>query len=311
MSAEIWAIGGGKGGTGKSFLASGLAMYLAGIGKKVTLIDADLGGANLHSIIKMEKPAATLSDFFERKVSLESISQETAIPNLRLVIGDIRTLSPDTIKYGQRVKLYRHIRNMTDDYVVIDLGAGSGLNTLDTFLLADKMITITVPEITSIDNLYHFLKKALFRKLNVFLADHHLKDAAKNTWRTRDENDIRTIKHLVDHFKTISPEVCAMLDSEFSQLNIYVVVNQVRHTPHNHIGPSVKSVIMKYFGVPAHYAGSISYDNSLWKYMDSGEPYFGLTSTATIMEEVGNIAWNLMENKQVKLLDISTEARYE
>jgi len=307
MNAEIWAIGGGKGGTGKSFLASGLAMYLAGIGKKVTLIDADLGGANLHTILKMEKPAATLSDFFERKVSLESISQETEIPNLRLVTGDIHTLSPDTIKYGQRVKLYRHIKSMTDDYVVIDLGAGSNLNTLDTFLLADKMITITVPEITSIDNMYHFLKKALFRKLNVFLADHNLKDAAKNTWRTRDENDIRTIKHLVDHFKTISPEVCNMLDNEFSRLNIYVVVNQVRHTPHSHIGSSIKSVIMKYFGVPAYYAGSISYDNSLWKYMDRGEAFFGMTSTAAIMEEIGNIAWNLMENKQVKLSDISSE----
>ncbi|MDQ1352384.1 MAG: flagellar biosynthesis protein FlhG [Acidobacteriota bacterium] len=307
MSAEIWAIGGGKGGTGKSFLASGLAMYLAGIGKKITLIDADLGGANLHTILKVEEPTATLSDFFERKVSLESISQETKIPNLRLVIGDIRTLNPDSIKYGQRVKLYRHITSMPDDYVIIDLGAGSGLNTLDTFLLADKMITITVPESTSIDNLYHFLKKALFRKLNVFLADHHLKDAAKNTWRKREENDIRTIKHLVDHFKKISPEVSNLLENEFSHIEINVVVNQVRHTPHSHIGQSVKSVIIKYFGVSAHYAGAISYDDSLWKYMDRGEPYFGLTSDRTIMEEVGNIAWNLMEKKQVKLSDISAE----
>ncbi|HLP60516.1 MAG TPA: AAA family ATPase [Candidatus Deferrimicrobium sp.] len=307
MSAEIWAIGGGKGGTGKSFLASGLAMYLAGIGKKITLIDADLGGANLHSILKMEKPAATLSDFFERKVSLDSISQETGIPNLRLVIGDIHTLSPDTIKYGQRVKLYRHIKSMTDDYVLIDLGAGSGLNTLDTFLLADKMITITVPEITSIDNLYHFLKKALFRKLNVFLADHDLKDAAKNTWRSRSESDIRTIKHLVDHFKTISPEVHEMLVKEFSNFAIYVVVNQVRNIPHSQIGPSIKSVIMKYFGVSAHYAGAITYDSSLWQYLDDKESYFNLPTFAVIREEVGKIACNLMENKEVKLTDISTE----
>jgi flagellar biosynthesis protein FlhG len=307
MSAEIWAIGGGKGGTGKSFLASGLAMYIAGIGKKVTLIDADLGGANLHTILKMEEPKATLSDFFERKISLASVSQETGIPNLRLVIGDISTLNPDSIKYGQRVKLYRHIKSMSDDYVIIDLGAGSSLNTLDMFLLADKMITITVPETTSIDNLYHFLKKALFRKLNVFLADHNLKDAAKNAWRSRQEKDIRTIKHLVDHFKKISPQVGALLDNEFSHIDVYVVVNQVRHSPHSHIGPSIKSVVMKYFGVTAHYAGAVSYDNSLWQYMDRGEPYFGLNADAAVMEEVGSIAWNLMENKQVKLSDISAE----
>jgi flagellar biosynthesis protein FlhG len=297
MSTEIWAIGGGKGGTGKSFLASGLAMYLAGIGKKITLIDADLGGANLHSILKMEKPTSTLSDFFDKKISLESISQETRIPNLRLVVGDIHTLSPDTIKYGQRIKLYRHIKTMKDDYVLIDLGAGSGLNTVDTFLLADKMITITVPEITSVDNLYHFLKKVLFRKLNMFLADHDLKDAAKNTWRNRAEKDIRTIKHLVDYLKKISPEVGQMLDREFANFAIYVVVNQVRHSPHNQIGPSIKSVIMKYFGVPAHYAGSISYDHSLWKFIDQNEAYVGLPALKDIQQEIGNIACNLMENK--------------
>lgn len=307
MSSEIWAIGGGKGGTGKSFLASGLAIYLAGIGKKVTLIDADLGGANLHSILKMEKPVYTLSDFFDKKVSLDHISQETGIPNLRLVIGDIHTLFPDTIKYGQRVKLYRNIKHITDDYVLIDLGAGSGLNTLDMFLLADKMVTVTVPEITSIDNLYHFLKKALFRKLNVFLADHHLKDAAKNTWRTRSENNIRTIKHLVDHFKTISPDVCELLANEFSNFTIHIVVNQVRHAPHIQIGPSIKSVIIKYFGVNTHYVGSISYDNSLWKFMDQGESYFGVNTSNAIMEEIRRIAWNLIENKDARLADISTE----
>ena len=67
MSAEIWAIGGGKGGTGKSLITSGLAIYLADIGKKVTLIDADLGGANLHSILKIIKPKHSLTDFFEKK----------------------------------------------------------------------------------------------------------------------------------------------------------------------------------------------------------------------------------------------------
>lgn len=307
MSAEIWAIGGGKGGTGKSFLASGLAVYLAGIGKKVTLIDADLGGANLHSILKVEKPEHSLTDFFENKVPLKNIIQETGMPNLQLVIGDIRTLSPDSIKYGHRLKLYRHIKNISGDYVVMDLGAGSSLNTLDPFLLADKMVTITVPEIASIDNLYHFLKKVLFRKLNVFLADHQLKNAAKKAWRNREEHEIRTIKHLIDHFKKISGEASEMLENEFSHFSIHVVVNQVRHDPHRHLGTSIKSVIMKYFGIHAYFAGHISYENSLWQYVDQPEPVFNMTAAYPLMEEIRAIAQNLMENKQIKLSDISME----
>jgi MinD-like ATPase involved in chromosome partitioning or flagellar assembly len=51
--------------------------------------------------------------------------------------------------------LYRHIKNLSGDYVLLDLGAGSGHNTIDTFLIADKMIVVTQPEITAIENLYN------------------------------------------------------------------------------------------------------------------------------------------------------------
>lgn len=307
MSVEIWAIGGGKGGSGKSFLTSGLAMYLASIGKKVTVIDADLGGANLHSILKINKPQHSLTDFFERRVPLSEIIEDTNVPNLRLVIGDIRSLSPDNVKYSQRLKLYRHIRIISGDYVLIDLGAGSALNTLDTFLLADKLVTVTLPELTSIDNLYLFMKKVIFRKLNMFLAEHNLKNAAKKAWQNRDENNLKTIKHLVDHFKGISGEVSTLLDKEFSTFNTNVVVNQVRHDPHRHIGASIKSVIIKYFGIHAFYAGSIRYNDTLWKYLDKNEPFLRLDDGQPLMEEIAAIARNLMADTQVKLTEIPGE----
>ena len=309
MSVEIWAIGGGKGGSGKSFLTSGLAMYLAGIGKKVTLIDADLGGANLHTILKIKKPEHSLTDFFEQKVPLSDIIEETGIPNLKLVIGDIRTLMPDSVKYSQRLKLYRHIKCISGDYVLIDLGAGSSLNTLDTFLLADKMITITLPEITSIDNLYHFLKKVLFRKLNDFLADHQLRDAAKDAWKNREADNIKTIKHLIDHFKNISGEVGRLLEKEFSRLNIHVVINQIRENPHMETGASIRSVIIKYFGIHAFYGGCIKFHDSLWKYVDQPEPFLKMDASKPIMEEIAAIAQNLMQNRQLKLSDISHEVQ--
>jgi flagellar biosynthesis protein FlhG len=46
---RIWSIGGGKGGIGKSLLAASLGTQLARMGKRVVLVDADLGGANLHT----------------------------------------------------------------------------------------------------------------------------------------------------------------------------------------------------------------------------------------------------------------------
>ena len=58
-SPEIWAIGGGKGGTGKSFLTCNIAASLAQQGKKVVMIDADFGGANLHSFFTLPKKKPT------------------------------------------------------------------------------------------------------------------------------------------------------------------------------------------------------------------------------------------------------------
>ena len=67
--ARVISIGGGKGGIGKSLIAANLGIELARRGKRVVLVDADLGGANLHTTLGVDVPRRTLSDFIERRVS--------------------------------------------------------------------------------------------------------------------------------------------------------------------------------------------------------------------------------------------------
>src|SRR6516162_5960252 len=64
---QIWAVGGGKGGVGKSLVAANLAISLARTGAKVCAIDLDLGCANLHTCLGIEIPQVTLSDFFSKR----------------------------------------------------------------------------------------------------------------------------------------------------------------------------------------------------------------------------------------------------
>src|SRR4051812_8546463 len=64
---QIWAVGGGKGGVGKSLIAANISIALARAGKKVCAIDLDLGAANLHTCLGIEIPQVTLSDFFSRR----------------------------------------------------------------------------------------------------------------------------------------------------------------------------------------------------------------------------------------------------
>jgi MinD-like ATPase involved in chromosome partitioning or flagellar assembly len=141
----------------------------------------------------------------------------------------------------------------------------------------------------------------------VFLANHQLKDAAKRMWRNRKDKNIRTIKHLIGHFKGISGEVGTLLSNEFSHINVYLVVNQMRHDPHVQTGASIKSVIIKFFGIQALYTGFIKYNDSFWQYVDQSDPFLKMISARPVMEEIKAIAQNLIENKQVKLVDISNE----
>ena len=86
--AQIWPIGGGKGGTGKSFLTGNIGILLAKQRFKTLLIDADLGAANLHTIIGLSHPDRSLSDFINKRFStLEETVLQTPIPNLFLISG--------------------------------------------------------------------------------------------------------------------------------------------------------------------------------------------------------------------------------
>ncbi|MBI3179572.1 MAG: P-loop NTPase, partial [Deltaproteobacteria bacterium] len=160
-SRQVIAIGGGKGGIGKSLLAANLAIHAAELGKQVIVIDADLGGANLHTCLGMKPPQVTLSDFVNRKVKdLEAVVTPTPIKGLGLVSGALDLLGAANPKYTQKLRLLREVTRLDVDVVIIDLGGGTGFNILDFFLIADHGILTAMPEPTSIENAYRFIKAA-------------------------------------------------------------------------------------------------------------------------------------------------------
>src|SRR5205823_7191650 len=64
VAARLIAVGGAKGGVGKSTLAASLATALAMMGRRVVAVDLDLGGANLHLFLGVRAPARTLAHFW-------------------------------------------------------------------------------------------------------------------------------------------------------------------------------------------------------------------------------------------------------
>jgi flagellar biosynthesis protein FlhG len=165
----IWAVGGGKGGTGKSFVSASIAIELAHLEKDVTLIDADLGGPNLHTFLGMKESNLDLGDFITNKVhSLKDTVILTPFPGLKLIKGTENLLFMANLNYYKKMKLIRHIKAFDSKRVIIDIGTGASYNCIDFFLLSNPGILVVNPEPTSIENAYYFLKSCIIRILKVY-----------------------------------------------------------------------------------------------------------------------------------------------
>ncbi|CAB5120187.1 Flagellar synthesis regulator FleN [Olavius algarvensis associated proteobacterium Delta 3] len=295
--AEIWAIGGGKGGIGKSFLISNVANYLALHDKKVVLIDADLGGANLHTFFGVNKPRTTLTEFFDEKIPIEALIIDSGIQNLELLVGAVGSLAMDSIKYTQKQKLLRHIRKLRADYILIDLGAGTHFNAIDTFLLANKMIVCVVPEIIAIENLYYYLKNVFYRKLITELASHGLRGLVPDIWKHRRTHRIQNLRQLIQHLGRLQDPVPDVVASALKNFAVYIVLNKVRRRPEIAVGSSVKSICAKYFGFHACSAGYIEHDDFVPICINKRQPYMQAYPASRCTQEIGEVAENLIHGR--------------
>ena len=177
----IIAVGGAKGGVGKSALAANLAVGLALLGQRVVLADLDLGGADVHLYLGVKSLLKTWNDFLDKKVnSIEEIATPTPYEGLKLIGGDSSRLGSENLPYSQKSKIMRHLREMEGDYLILDLGGNSSYNALDFFLFADRKIVISGTEPASILDSYSFVKVSVYRLLERFFSEQKsFKDLAK------------------------------------------------------------------------------------------------------------------------------------
>jgi flagellar biosynthesis protein FlhG len=263
---QIWAVGGGKGGVGKSLLSSSLAISLSKMGMKVLAIDLDLGGANLHTTLGVDLPRQTLNDFFSERVSsLDSCISPTRIPNIDIISGAQDSVSVTGITDEQKQKLISCVREVDADYVIFDLGAGTSTHTLDFFLAADIHIVTFLPEPTSIENGYRFLKSAYYRRLMTHPGLAPIRPWIELAMDAKNNEGIRSPSDLFRVVNRNNPELGSLLKSEIEKFKPRLILNQVRTQSDIEIGFSIKTVCKKYFGIDVDYLGYLDYDSSVWQ----------------------------------------------
>src|SRR4029079_7957769 len=137
---RILSVTGAKGGAGKSLLASSSAVYLASIGRQVVLVDADVNGANLHTMLGVRRAARA-----EGAAEVPHLL-ETPVPVLRLWHAGLDEPSAGQVRRMRRKQLETRLRALDADYVVVDIGTGTSSTLLDFHLAADLSLFVTLPE---------------------------------------------------------------------------------------------------------------------------------------------------------------------
>ncbi|UCD71174.1 MAG: P-loop NTPase [Syntrophobacterales bacterium] len=270
---SIWTIGGGKGGTGKTFIAVNLGICLSRFGGDVVLVDTDLGGANIHTFLGLSFPPRTLSDLIKKRVEgIRDVVVDTEIPNLGLVVGAQDLLNAANPKEPQKWKLIRHINSLQVDYIILDLGAGNSFNVLDFFLMSENEILVVTPEPTCIENTYRFIKSAFFRKVKRIISHFGVKEIIDMAMDQGNERGIKTPFDIIELAGEIDKSIGLRLEQELENFKPKLIVNQVRTKGDIDIGFSIRSAFLKYFGISIDYVGYIVYDDNVWQSIKKRKP---------------------------------------
>ncbi|MBQ0161750.1 MAG: MinD/ParA family protein [Treponema sp.] len=154
---RIIAITSGKGGVGKTNIAVNMAIAYAQLGKKVILIDGDLGMANVNVLLNVV-PKYNLLQVINKQKTMSEIILDTEF-GIKFIAGangfsKIANLSVEELEYF--AKQFSSLGNA--DIIIIDTGAGIANNVLQFVAAADEVYVVTTPEPTAITDAYGIIK---------------------------------------------------------------------------------------------------------------------------------------------------------
>lgn len=292
--SNIWSIGGGKGGSGKSFFTGNLGILLAKQGYKTLLIDVDLGAANLHTIIGIPHPERSISDFVNRRVgTLDEVIVPTPIPGLYLISGAMNNLDVANLAHEQKMRLMRNIARLSYDYILLDLGAGTSFNTIDYFMISNSGIFVATPEPTSIENIYRLIRSVYFRKIRQVLKTYDFRILAEEA---RKQNSMATVSHpdiLLHMVKELGPEKGDILQKALQSLHFKLTLNQLRKQDNPNIGELICKIIERHLALKMSFIGNISFNdhvhNSICKKMPFVDLYPYTQTTLDLRECCKNL----------------------
>ncbi|APR64837.1 P-loop NTPase [Borrelia anserina] len=295
----IIPIASGKGGVGKSIFSTNIAICLANERKKVLLVDLDLGGSNLHSMLNIT-PKKSIGTFLKTKIPFKDVIIESGIKNLSFIAGDSDIPELANIGIFQKKKIINNLKNLSYDYLIIDLGAGTTFNTIDFFLMSNRGVIVTIPTVTATMNAYLFLKNTIFRLISkVFTKETKAYKIISDI--KKDSSDLQRIyiPNLLLKIETYDPENYEKFMKIFSQFSPFMIFNMLNKPDDIKKTERIIKSAKDYLNIKLQSIGSIYKDELIDKALNHKIPITIYKPTSLTSKSIKKIAKKLIELETV------------
>jgi len=291
----IITVASGKGGVGKSVVASNLGVLLAREGRRVVLVDLGSGETNLPILFGLFHPIFTLTDFLSRRVrALKDITQTVGWGSgLRLVPGTREPLASAHLSDVTQKRLSRHICQMDADIVVLDCATGTSYQDIDFFLLGEHQIVVANPDPASVIELYRFLKLAAIRRVLKGILGNDCRDLNSSLL----EKEFESVQQVLDVSKKIDPRNQFSVDEVLREFQPLFVLNRITAQTQMSI-PYLQQVIAKFLGCEMMALGEIPQNEAVEQSIRMFQPVVDLAPKSSAAKALSQTVCTLLQRMQ-------------
>jgi flagellar biosynthesis protein FlhG len=283
-NTQIIAVGGGKGGVGKTSFTVILGLSLVNLKKKVVVVDTDFGSPSLNNFLHSSAPQKSIKDFIlKENEDINSVIEDTSIPNLKFISGSSGVLGMSEYCYRKSQILIENLKKINADYVILDLGTGITSEIVNLFLAADEQLLIANPNPVSIFESFKFLRLSHFEQLKSFFKnDPGLLELVRAAFNSYDYDKYQKLKNIIHQYEETQSLKC---------IDPKLILNMVRNDKEVAEAFSLQLACEDLLGIHLEYLGNVTYNHQIRSFLKNGN-----LRLLSQNENVALIAQKLIEN---------------
>lgn len=298
VERKIIPVAGGKGGVGKSVIAANMALSMSMFGKKTVLVDLDLGGSNLHTLLGLKNIKPGIGNLVSgRKNSINELVCPTDWENLYFIPGDVLVYGLGELTKSVKARIVKGLLDIDADYIIVDLGGGTNFTVVDFFLISNSGLIVTTPQTTAIMNAYSFLKNYVFRFLQrAFASDKQITAYLKKVLKERRPGERKTVTEMIVDIRGMDPTAGEKAEAFLEVLQPKLILNKIYGVEDVSLAEGLRDLCAQNLSINLECLGTVVNDENVNHSINLQRPFILDNEDSVATEEIHRISQKIIQS---------------